>query len=385
MLSRRPTFGRWIVAALAVHGLLFWVWRAERSAEVRRPDVPAETVDTADTMRTSDLIELDLRYEERSPGQQVAAPRGDAHVNAEAGGGSVSPLPAPRDRNVPTATESVRLAGSPDETTAVPGGSAPEAHLSPSPAPSGSAPTPAPPQSLALQGASTQTPTRLEALGIGKPNAAALQPYLTPQPLALAQDRLDQNLAQAILDADRDHSVGIEGPITNALHTGAMSTIEPRSLSKVAIIIGSDGKLVDFRILQTNRNARGLHALGERVKHLLANQKVRVPPGRAVEFIYELKSEVLLPSGRAPGLGVEVLGVPLKKAEEKSSKISILTPIVKFEPLVEPDPDRNGKVTQTLPQLSAGISVLGLDADPVDIAATARQVVHTRLLQQRVL
>jgi hypothetical protein len=125
--------------------------------------------------------------------------------------------------------------------------------------------------------------------------------------------------------------------------------------------------------------------LGERVKHLLANQKVRVPPGRAVEFIYELKSEVLLPSGRAPGLGVEVLGVPLKKAEEKSSKISILTPIVKFEPLVEPDPDRNGKVTQTLPQLSAGISVLGLDADPVDIAATARQVVHTRLLQQRVL
>lgn len=331
----------------------------------------------------TEAVELELLYEERD--EPVVMRRSDEIVNPEPDSDAVNPAPTPGGRNAASTTEAVPLAVAPAAATSVPGVPTPATPSAPSAAPSGSGTIPGAPRSLALQGASTETLARLEALGIGKANAAVVQPYLSPQPVALAQDRLEQNLAQAILDADRDHSVGIEGPVTNALHAGAVGTVEPRSLSKVAVIIGSDGKLVDFRILQTNRNARGLHALGERVKQLLANQTVRVPSGRAVEFIYEVKSEVLLPSGRAPGLGVEVLGKPLKKAEDKSSKVSILTPVVKFEPMVQADPDRNGKVTQTLPQLSAGISVLGLDADPVDIAAAARQVVHTRLLQQRVL
>lgn len=174
--------------------------------------------------------------------------------------------------------------------------------------------------------------------------------------------------------------------MTKALHTAAMGVVVPKSLSKVIVTIGRDGKLADFRILETNRDARALAALGERVKHLLAAQTVKVPPGRAVEFIYEVKSEVQLPSGRSPGLAVEVAGIPVKKGrDEKSSKISILTPILKFESQSQPDPERNGKVTQTLPQLVYGISVLGLDADPVDLLAEERQVVHTRLIQQRVL
>ncbi len=226
---------------------------------------------------------------------------------------------------------------------------------------------------------------RLAELGMGRPNAAALRPHLEYEPVTAVQDRLDQNLAQAIVDRDRDRSVGVEGPITTALHTGAIGTIAPRSLSKIAVIIGHDGKLAEFRIIETNREARGLYALSERVKTLLANRVVRVPSGRAMEFVYELESEVLLPSGRAPGLGVEVFGIPIKEAEEKSSKLSFLTPKLKFESLAEPDPERNGKVTQTPPQIGISFSLVGLDVDLVDIAAPERQVVRVRLLQQRVL
>lgn len=227
---------------------------------------------------------------------------------------------------------------------------------------------------------------RLAALGYGTPNKDVLRPLLDVAPSVVAEERLNQHLVQAIVETDRDRSMGIEGPVTNALHTAAMSVVVPTSLSKVVMAFGRDGKLADFRIMETNRGAGALKALEQRVKHLLANQTVRVPSGRAMEFVYEVKSEVLLPSGRAPGLAVEVLGIPLKAGRsEKSSKISILTPHLEFKSQSEPDPERNGKIAQTPPQLVWGMSVLGISADAVDIGAPERQVVHTRLIRQRVL
>ncbi len=368
---RRPEFGPWLVAAAAAHGLLWFIWRVERKTD----EVAAH--------RVSDVVELDLVYEENATnsgsdtrtfpavGEAVKQATNSAHARKEL---------APSTR----VAAGERIAPSSDGAS----DGAPDAPWAEEKTPSEEVGE----RQVATEGtagsrasASGDPTARLADLGIGRPNAAALRPYLDHQPLALAQDRLDQNLAQAIVDRDRDHSMGVEGPITNALHTGAMATIAPRSLSKIAIIIGRDGKLADFRIIETNRDARGLHALGERVKNLLANQVVRSPSGRPMEFIYELKSEVLLPSGRAPGLGVEVLGLPLKEAEDKSSKLSILTPKLKFESLAVPDPEKNGKITQTPPQIGFSLSILGVDADPVDIGSTGRQVVRTRLIQQRVL
>jgi hypothetical protein len=165
-----------------------------------------------------------------------------------------------------------------------------------------------------------------------------------------------------------------------------MAVVTPDSLAKVAIVIGSDGKVADFRVIETNQDARLLQEVGERLKGLIASQHVRVPSGRAVEFTYELRSEVLLPSGRSPGLEVSMFGLPVKPGRnKKSSKISILQPKIGFEPTSLPNPDKNGQLLQTPPQLVIGVTILGLDMDPVDIAAPARQVVHTRLLRQRVL
>lgn len=375
-MSRRGrlAFVHWLAVAAAVHGLVWCVWRVERktNAAVSNP--------------MADVVELELLYEvttaaeaaddnaKPSPEVAIALDEAPRPVGSDRAEVARSAQAAETAKHVPPSSDDVAVGlieAQPGETPTADGASERSSSLVQAGAPRAPA--------------SGDPAARLAELGIGRHNAAALRPYLDHQPLALAQDRLDQNLAQAIVDRDRDHSMGVEGPITNALHTGAMGTIAPRSLSKIAIIIGRDGKLADFRIIETNRDARGLHALSERVRNLLGNQVVRLPSGRPMEFIYELKSEVLLPSGRAPGLGIEVLGLPLKSAEDKSTKLSILTPKLKFESLVEPDPEKNGKITQTPPQIGISTAILGIDGDPVDIGSTGRQVVRTRLIRQRVL
>lgn len=382
--SRSRSFGPWLGLAGAVHLLIWAMWR-ERSS--------AERVATANSK--VDALEVEILPPDEQPAQ----------VNVEADSPAralEAPLPLPRESASATqASEPTPAAPTPIEAALGPATAAPETtpptalgdQVASESAPSANTETSSPgvgaPTGVSegASPASSASPAdRLAALGYGAPNAAALRPLLDVSPTAIAEDRLNLHLAQAIVDDDRDHSLGIEGPVTNALHTGAMGVVWPKSLSKVAITIGRDGKLADFRIIETNRDARALKALGERVKKLLANQTVRVPPGRAMEFVYEVKSEVLLPSGRAPGLAVEAFGIPLKEGrDEKSSKISILTPHLEFKSHSLPDPEHNGKITQTPPQLVYGIDVLGIDADVVDIGANERQVVRTRLIQQRVL
>lgn len=412
---RQRKFAPWLVAAAMLHCGVWAVWRA------RPPKTAAPVAATAPSAPFEISIEVPEAVPPIAPRPSVEATR-DAPVSPNsvvasalgpaaaahrevsgkprASGSGAGPAPQTTARSQATPTPPVDDARAVNDARAVDGASsspavpgaenALAAKLTPL---DGAGAEPGESSDAVAANTPTRSPNRdvepsqrLAELGYGAPNAAALQPYLDVKPLAAAQERLDQHLAQAILDHDRDHSLGIEGPVTNALHTAAMGVVVPKSLSKVIITIGRDGKLADFRILETDHNARALAALGERVRHLLASQTVKVPPGRAVEFIYEVRSEVQLPSGRAPGLAVEVAGIPVKKGrDKKSSKISILTPVLKFESQSQADPERNGKVTQTLPQLVYGISLLGLDADAVDLLANERQVVHTRLIQQRVL
>jgi hypothetical protein len=384
--SLRP----WLGLAAAVHVLIWAVWRQQPSPATVAISQPAVT----------DALEVEIL-----PPEDVPVPNDrETQPPAPAPEMTASPVSSlPREvEHAAAPTEAARVADAtaPNESFAEPtlapppaSSGVPSEPIAQTPAQSGAAagpmgagPTAAGPTAAPSAPPAVSPADRLAALGYGAPNAAALQPLLNVAPAAIAEERLNLHLAQAIVDGDRDRSLGIEGPVTNALHTGAMGVVWPKSLSKIAITIGRDGKLADFRIIETNRDASALKALGERVKKLLANQTVRVPSGRAMEFIYEVKSEVLLPSGRAPGLAIEAFGIPLKEgSDEKSSKISILTPHLEFKSQSLPDPERNGKITQTPPQLVYGIDVLGINADPVDIAANARQVVRTRLIQQRVL
>lgn len=341
------------------------MWRTEHG---RAPVTPNTQLEQPESLFELDLLSERALPPAELPSHALAPPQPEPSVQPQ----TVTPSVTPRapGKAEPRVARREASTNGPDEA-------------SPS--------TTSPPRMLALREAESapapdHTPLSLEQLGYGTPHAAALQPYLHVDATASAQNRLDQNLAQAIVDSDRDRSNGVEGPITHAIHLAAMAVVVPTSLSKIAVIVGSNGKLADVRVISTNRDARALANFSARLSKLLADKTIRVPNGRAMEFIYEIKSDVQLPSGRAPGLGVEVLGMPLKQGRaENSSKLSILTPKLKFESVSQPDPERNGKVTQIPPQVVIGMSVLGVDADLVDLGAKERQVVHTRLIEQHVL
>lgn len=320
----------WAAVALALHfSLVFWLRDSNESEPEAQPSstalqpievelvheaARATEVETSNEAIRAQQSSLNSARSETSPSREgrqnqlVPTPATSAGVESgdlpvaqpEVGGAEVASAP-PLDSALGAPASGAPASGAP-ASSAVPSGAGPSA---------------------------SNGPLSLADLGIGTHHAAVVAPYLKYDPLARAQERLDQTLAQGSLDADKAKSVGIEGPISKALHAAAMGVGVPTSSSKFSILIGSNGKLAHIEVLSSTQDDRMLTALSDRVKRLLADQVVRVPNGRPVEFIYELESKIVLPSGR-PALA--------KKTE-----------------------------------------------DLADIGATGRQVVHTRMLRQRVL
>lgn len=93
----------------------------------------------------------------------------------------------------------------------------------------------------------------------------------------------------------------------------------------------------------------------------------------------------LLPSGRKPAEGVSLFGVPLgQRDSDKEPMVRILEPHVGTSKVKVPKsglPDEDIAV----PLLDVGIQLLAASPDPADWVAPARQLVHTKLVKQRVL
>lgn len=222
-----------------------------------------------------------------------------------------------------------------------------------------------------------------EQLGIGENN-----PFFASLPdqseTALAEERLGRNMAQAMLDQDRETSLGVEGPVVRAVSDAAMGTAPPRSQARLLVVTNERGVVSHVEVLSTNLGFEEWEKVARRVLAVLAKSPLRTPKGRRVELVLDVESKVQLPSGRSPGMGVRVFGVPISEKEhDDSSQISILSPKFKIDSAKVP----LGPPGQTLeiPSIQLGFSVLGIDADPTDILAPARQVVQTRLVRQRVL
>jgi hypothetical protein len=85
-----------------------------------------------------------------------------------------------------------------------------------------------------------------------------------------------------------------------------------------------------------------------------------------------------MPSGHDPGVDVSLLGLPLQKGEGKqSTKVEVL-PLPKITTV-----DLAKDVPIPIPMIS--VDALAVHGDPADIGAKPRRVVHTRLLDAKVL
>lgn len=125
----------------------------------------------------------------------------------------------------------------------------------------------------------------------------------------------------------------------------------------------------------------GWRDIARQVKARLSGKPGRPVGGRGVVSRIAVKTELKLPAGHDPGTEVSVGGVTVKKGEgPKSTKVTILDPTPKLHwvPVTPGSKD-------LIPIPSIGLTILGTDADPSEIGAVARRVVHAHVSGQRSL
>lgn len=216
----------------------------------------------------------------------------------------------------------------------------------------------------------------LDQLGIGA------NPFLADKPGAeKPKDRtreFKRTLANDLVAADQRVGLGPEGPVLKRLEqetrksdTAATSTARFRARTDHA------GRITSFELIEATADHGVWSELARRMLQGLAGVALRVPnTGHGVTMDMKVSSEMLLPSGAQPGMGVEVAGIDLKKAGgKKSPKLTLLKPRPHMEMRVVTLPDGR---TVNLPYIEI-MEYLNLAGDPVDLGKKAQRVVHARL------
>lgn len=253
------------------------------------------------------------------------------------------------------------------------------------PQPIGTPPTnfviPAAPPSIGLElGAANRFVTR-EAPAAGGASAPAEAPYGRPRTNAEAKAAAEAALRAPARDRERELGLGPEGPVLAALGEAASASTAPIHGRAVFVAVADrTGMIVGIDVLECDGARSGWANAAALAKAALKGKKLRMPStATRAEMRIELTSEWKLPSGHDPGVDVEVLGLPVAKGEGKqSSKVTILDPIPKLA-TVELAPD----VKVPIPVIA--VDILAVKGDPADLGAKPRRVVHTRLLDSKVL
>jgi hypothetical protein len=216
----------------------------------------------------------------------------------------------------------------------------------------------------------------LEQLGIGEHN-----PFLGDAARRVGEKRapgegLRRSMADAIARSEQGHGLGPEGPVLKELvelTRRSDAALNATALLRVATSAG--GQVVSIDVVESTSDARPWRSVAEQLLRALQGKKLRVPRGgRGVTMDLRVVSHVELPSGADPGLGVDVLGIPLKKAGgKKSPRISILRIDPKGYKVRLP----NGKVLE-LPSLPLQ-SLVQIAGDPVDLTNKSQRMVRAHL------
>jgi hypothetical protein len=346
-----------LLLALALHAGLLWLATSSET-----PAVPTPFQDV-----TSDGI---VWLEESAPIEAAPAP-----------GVTIPPEVAQAERPGEVARAAPREAASP---ATPPAGelprSAPEPDAAPEPAgASAGADLPSAESAGSGEAAPSEGPAlSLEQLGIGT-NRFLLDKAPTDKPPQKDRTaKFKRALATDLVAADQRVGLGPEGPVLKRLEqeTRKSDTAESSS-ARFRATTDHAGRVTSFELIEASADHKVWSALARRVLQGLAGVTLRVPKtGHGVTMDVKVSSEMLLPSGAQPGMGVEVAGIDLKKTGGKHSpKLTLLKPRPHMEMRVVTLPDGR---TVNLPYIEI-MEYLNLAGDPVDIGKKAQRVVHARL------
>ena len=182
---------------------------------------------------------------------------------------------------------------------------------------------------------------------------------------------------EILRDKPRDRALGLgpEGPVLAALADGTARSLAPVKGSAIFVATANaSGEVVSIMLDETVGERTGWAEAGRLALDGLKGTRLRMPANaqRSVMKL-EVVSTWKLPGGHDPGLGVSIFTIPIHRGEGKSSQQLKLLDIVHPATI----------------QLAPGVQVRGVmvsmdlltvEADPVDVVAKARRVIHTRVL-----
>lgn len=302
--------------------------------------------------------------------------------------------PSPSDDEVATRTSRSTEAPRSEPTAALP---APPSTAEATPAPL--SPSPSSPSALSGSPLVMTRPSSPPAIGlalgtpnafIGPANGATLErPPSTspaaderrPRTAAEAKRAVEAALREPARQRERDLGLGPEGPVLAALGEATSASSAPvKGRAVFRAVADGTGMIVGIEVVECDGGRPGWANAAELARRALQGKKLRMPSSATLaEMRIEIVSDWKMPSGHDPGTDVSVLGVPVAKGEgKKSTKIDLLDPIPKLV-TVELAPD----VKVAVPMVNLGI--IAVQGDPADIGARPRRVVHTRLLDSKVL
>jgi hypothetical protein len=234
-----------------------------------------------------------------------------------------------------------------------------------------------PPAAPLPDGSSSDAPgLTLEQLGIGAKNPFLGEAARSVRDKPRIGEGFRRSMADSIARSEQARGLGPEGPVLKELvelTRRSDAALDASAVLRVAT--DASGRVLSVEVLESTSDGGPWRRVAARLLEALKGQRLRVPSGgRGVTMDLRVVSRVELPSGADPGMGVDVLGIPLKKpGGKKSPRISIL----KIDPKGYKVPLPNGKVLE-LPSVPL-TSLLELAGDPVDLGAKAQRMVRAHL------
>ena len=219
----------------------------------------------------------------------------------------------------------------------------------------------------------------LDALGVGPEH----NPFLGPSPRRAATqtlgERIDHVLRSGLAEHDRQLGLGPEGPVVAAVTELVMqSTTAPNTEALLLLRTDGSGQTVHVELAEASGDTDAWNAVARSLLQALHGKKLRVPPGSGgVTMQLRVVSREQLPSGRDPGLAVDLFGQEVKAgAGERSTRLQLLTPKITLEQYQISPTDPHVK----FPVIGFSLTILGVQGDLVDIGSVARRVVHSHLV-----
>jgi hypothetical protein len=221
----------------------------------------------------------------------------------------------------------------------------------------------------------------LDDLGIGATNPfierGASEGPFDPKSAAQITRRVDRVLADGIANGDQRRGLGPEGPLIASLERAARQSLTPpNSTALFRLSTDGSGMLVGVQVIDANSDQAIWQKLGDRVLSTLGKTRLRGSHGaNGLTFEIRVISRAALPSGRDPGLQLDILGLSLQKPKgaKNATRIGILDlPKYSVQKVALPD----GRTIE-VPMIT--VSAFEVNGDPVDIGAPAQRIVHARL------